>query len=137
MKNILTALQTLFALSAFAYERYPVRSEGVRIDDENAYIFVIDAGESNAPVVECVTDLASADWTRPIQTAWVIGDYWVICVRRYSDRCFYRSWRTQLIRHTLNGLGEPAKHDTATTRPEQNNAVPMRSTCGSWDGRWG
>lgn len=70
MKNIFTALQMLLSLSALAYERYPVRAEGVRLEDENAYIFLIDAGESNAPVVECVTDLESSDWTRPIQTAW-------------------------------------------------------------------
>lgn len=137
MKHGLTALLSVLALCSSAYERYPAWIAGFRLYDEAAYIFLPYAGDSE-PVIESVLDLRCVyEWTRPAQQAWIIGDYWCVCVAVSSDRCFYRAYRTSQTVFELNGLVMPASVVWAITMPEHNNAVPMRSTCGGWDGRWG
>lgn len=134
---LVTTLLLQMALFALSYERYPAWITGFRVTDEAAYIFLPYAGDRE-PVVESVLNLHCAyEWARPEQQAWIIGDYWCIRVYRDSDRCFYRAYRTSNPIHELNGLVMPASVVWATTLPEPNNAVPMRSTCGGWDGRWG
>ena len=137
MKSVCATTLLMLAMSATAYERYPAWIAGFIVTDEAAYIFLPYAGDRE-PVVESVLDLRCVyEWTRPAQQSWIIGDYWCIRVYRDSDRCFYRAYRTSNPIHELNGLVMPASVVWATTLPEPNNAVHMRSTCGGWDGRWG
>ena len=137
MKAVFSTTLLLLALTVSAYERYPAWIAGIRLADEAAYIFLPYAGDSE-PVVESVLDLRCVyEWTRTAQQAWIIGDYWCVCVSVSSDRCFYRAYRTSRTVFELNWLVMPASVVWAITMPEHNNAVPMRSTCGGWDGRWG
>lgn len=134
---LVTTLFLQTALFALSYERYPAWIAGFRVTDEAAYIFLPYYGDK-APVVESIIwPWSCYEWTRPSQQAWIIVDYWCIRVYRDSDRCFYRAYRTSSPIHELNGLVMPASVVLATTLPEPNNAVPIRSTCGGWDGRWG
>lgn len=137
MKAVCATTLLLLSLSAAAYERYPAMIAGFRVEDGDAYIFLPYAGDRE-PVVESIYALGGCfEWTRPAQQVWIIGDYWCIRVAVDSDRCFYRAYRTSPTIYELNGLVMPASAVWATTLPEPNNAVPMRSTCGGWDGRWG
>ena len=63
----------------------------------------------------------------------------ISCDNGYEQRhdLLVRAFNGAIQDVELNGLVMPASVVWATTLPEPNNAVPMRSTCGGWDGRWG
>ncbi len=136
--KVIFAIALSCVLSASAYERYPAWISGFRVTDEAAYIFLPYACDK-APVVESIIALGSCyEWTKPTQQAWIIGDYWCIRVYRDSDRCFYRAYRTELPRHTMNGLVMPAittldNNESATTV----NPPSLIRCYRKWKKEWG
>lgn len=133
-----TTLLLQMSLFALSYERYPAWIAGFRTTDESAYIFLPYYCDK-APVVESIIwPWSCYEWERPAQQAWIIGDYWCISVAISSDRCCYRAYRTELPRHTMNGLVMPAitildNNESATTV----NPKSLIRCYRKWKKEWG